>query len=138
MKTRFTFLVLSGLFLSGLGQSALAQSITVKVPFQFVISDRTFPAGQYSVSSLREKVIVQDANRKTIAMMFSNAVMGRNAGNTGEVVFHCYANQCFLSELWTPTSDVGRQLPQSKAEIEVAKSNSQTYFALMGTPLEKK
>lgn len=139
MKTRLAVtLALSGVILLGFGPQAFTQSITVKVPFSFVISDRTFPAGEYSISSSRAKVIVQDAEGKTISMMYSNAVSGRRVGPSGEVVFHCYANRCFLSELWTPTSDVGCQLLRSRYEIESSKSNSQTYFALVGVPPEKK
>ena len=121
-----------------LGEAAFAQSVTVNVPFSFVIADRTFLAGQYSLSSTHDKVIVQDAEGKTISMMFSNAVSGRQVGTTGEVVFHCYAYRCFLSEMWGPTSDIGRQLVSSKAEIEMAKTKTETYFAVMGSPPAKK
>jgi hypothetical protein len=135
MKLGSVMLALSALIL---GEAAFAQSVTVNVPFSFVISDRTFLAGQYSLSSTHDKVIVQDADGKTISMMFSNAVSGRQVGATGEVVFHCYAYRCFLSEVWVPTSDIGRQLVSSKAEIEMAKTKTETYFALMGSPPAKK
>jgi hypothetical protein len=139
MRIRWTAVaVLGGMVLLAGASLAEAQAVSLKIPFSFVISDRTFPAGQYSLASSREKVMVQDAEGKTIAMMFSNAVSGRQVGATGEVVFHCYGNHCFLSELWTPTSDVGRQLLRSKYEIETAKLAPETYFALMGTPAGRK
>jgi hypothetical protein len=49
-----------------------------------------------------------------------------------------WVDHCFLSELWTPTSDVGRQLLPSHAEIETAKNNTQAYFALLGIPAARK
>jgi hypothetical protein len=134
MKTRF---VLFSLICLAMGQAAVAQSISVKVPFSFVISDRLYPAGQYSLSSSRDNLMVQDSAGTTIAMLPSNAVMGRHVTVTGEVVFRCYADRCFLSELWTPTSDVGRQLLRSRYEIKTAKYNTRTYFALMGMAPEK-
>ncbi len=130
-KVRFVVLVL---VLLGLGQTAFSQSISVKVPFSFVIADRMYLAGEYSLSSSRENLIVQDSAGKVISMSLSNAVTGRRVGDSGEVVFHCYANRCFLSELWIPTSDIGRQLLPSRSEIESAKNNPQTYFALRGRP----
>jgi len=133
---KLRFLVLG--FALGMGQAASAQSISVKIPFTFAIADRVYPAGEYSVMSSRDRLVVQDSNGKIVSMTLSNAVTGRHVGNNGEVVFHCYANHCFLSELWVPTSDIGRQALPSSSEIESAKNNTQTYFALMGSLRGKK
>lgn len=114
---------------------ARAQSrITVNVPFSFVISDKTFQAGQYSVSSARERFTLQDSTGKIIFMATTNAVSGRHVGPTGEIVFHCYNNRCFLSEFWTPVREYGDQLVPSRYEMEVAKANhgQKTEFALLG------
>ena len=82
---------------------AQAQSgITVNVPFNFLISDRTFPAGRYSVSSSRNQLTVQDSTGKAIFIGIANPVSGRRVGPTGMVVFHCYDARCFLSEYKMP------------------------------------
>ena len=128
---RFATLALMGV----LATLAHAQSrITLNVPFNFLISDKTFPAGQYSVTSARERLTVQDSDGKTIFMATTNAVSGRHVGPTGEVVFHCYKNQCFLSEFWTPVREYGNQLLPSRYEQEVAKAKhgQRTEFALIG------
>jgi len=114
---------------------AHAQSrITVNVPFSFVMSDRTFPAGQYYVSSERDKLTVQNSASKIIFMTITNPVSGRHVGPTGEVVFHCYETQCFLSELWTPVQEYGDQLFPARYEKELAKAKpgQRTEFALLG------
>ena len=134
---KLRFLVL-GVAAIGIGQAALAQSISVKIPFTFAIADRVYPAGEYSVASSRDKLVVQDSEGKVVSMTLSNAVNGRHVGNNGEIVFHCYADHCFLSELWIPTSDTGRQLLASRSEIESARNNTQTWFALLGSPRDKK
>jgi hypothetical protein len=105
--------------------------ITVKVPFNFLISDRTFSAGQYSVSSSRNQLTVQDSTGKTIFLGIANPVSGRHVDETGQIVFHCYDNRCFLSEFWTPTRDEGNQLLPSRYEVEVAKYRERTEFALL-------
>jgi hypothetical protein len=111
---------------------AQAQSrITVKVPFNFVISDRTFPAGQYSVSSSRGRLTVQDSTGKPVFIGMANAVSGRRVGETGQIVFHCYDEHCFLSEFWTPTQEYGIQLLPSRYEAELAKHRKGTEFALL-------
>jgi len=110
-----------------------AQSrITVNVPFNFVLSDKTFPAGQYSLSSAQEKLTVQNSAGKIIFMAITNPVSGRHVGPTGEVIFHCYETRCFLSEFWTPVQEYGDQLLPSRYEKEVAKHGESTEFALLG------
>ena len=114
---------------------AQAQSrITVQVPFNFLISDRTFPAGQYSISSSRNQLTVQDSTGKSVFIGIANPVSGRRVGETGQVVFHCYENRCFLSEFWTPTRDNGNQLLPSRYEAELAKHRKGMEFALLEQP----
>ena len=116
---------------------AQAQSITVKVPFDFVISDKTFPAGQYSVSSLRDKLTVQDSTGKTIFIGMTNQVSGRHVSPTGQLGFHCYDTLCFLSEFWTPTRENGNQLLPSRYETELARHRKGTKFALLDQPQKR-
>jgi hypothetical protein len=128
---------LASLYLFATFAVALAQAqsrITVKVPFNFVISDRTFPAGQYSVSSSRDHLTVQDSTGKPVFMGLANPVSGRRIGETGQLVFHCYDDHCFLSEFWTPTRDNGSQLLPSRYEAELAKHRTRTEFALLDQP----
>lgn len=111
--------------------------ITVKVPFNFLISDRTFPAGQYSVSSSRGLLTVQDSSGKPIFIGFVYPVGGRHAGATGQVVFHCYDEHCFLSEFWTSTRENGSQLLPSRYEAELAKHRKGAEFALLEHPQKR-
>jgi hypothetical protein len=96
-----------------------------------VIADKTFPAGQYSISSAQEKLTVQDSTGKPIFIGMTNPVSGRHVGSTGQIVFHCYENRCFLSEFWTPVRETGNQLLPSRYEREVARHRQRTEFALL-------
>jgi hypothetical protein len=64
-------------------------------------------------------------------MATTNPVSGRRVGSTGEVVFHCYADRCFLSEFWTPVREYGDQLLPSRYERELAMHWQRTEFALL-------
>jgi hypothetical protein len=111
---------------------AHAQSmIAVKVPFDFSISEKTFPAGQYLVSSSRDHFTVQDSAGKPVFIGIANQIDGRRAGSTGMVVFHCYDGHCFLSEFWTPGRENGSQLQPSRSESALAKHKRGTEFALL-------
>jgi hypothetical protein len=117
--------------------STLAQaqsSITVQVPFSFMVSSKTFPAGQYSVSASRNQLTLQDSNGKSVFIGMANPVSGRRVSETGQLVFHCYNDSCFLSEFWTPTRDNGSQLLPSRYEAELAKNRKGADFALLAQP----
>jgi len=111
---------------------AVAQSgVTVKVPFDFSISDRTFPAGQYSISTYHERLTVQDSVGKPVFIGMANQISGRRVGPTGIVIFHCYDARCFLSEFWTPVAENGRHLLPSHQETALARHKRETEFALL-------
>jgi hypothetical protein len=117
---------------------AHAQSkITVRLPFEFSISDRSFPAGEYAVSSSRGRVTLQDSTGKAVVVALSNSISGRHVSDTGQVVFRCYDNRCFLSEFWTPTRQDGSQLLPSRYEREVARHRKGTDFALFEQPKKR-
>jgi hypothetical protein len=109
------------------------RGVKVKVPFNFVVANKTLPQGEYLLSSVRDEIFVQDSAGKRVAMVLTNAVGGQTVGKTGEVVFECYTDLCFLSQLWTPGQDTGRELPKTRLETEIAKRETGNYFALLGT-----
>jgi hypothetical protein len=90
------------------------------------------------LSSVHDELFIQDTGGKRVAMVSTNAVSGRRTvGKTGEVVFECYTDLCFLSQLWTPGQDTGRELLRSRVEAEMAKRGTGKYFALLGTSPRK-
>jgi hypothetical protein len=108
-------------------------SVKVKVPFNFILGDKTYVAGEYAFSATKENVLVQNSEGNRIAMRMANHVTGRSAGRNGQVVFECYVDQCFLSQIWTPGQDGGRQLLRSRMEAHAAAKRRGTYMALLGT-----
>jgi hypothetical protein len=111
--------------------------VKVKVPFKFVVANKTLPDGEYVLSSVRGELFVQDSEGKRIAMVATNAVSGRTVGSTGEVVFQCYTDLCFLTQVWTPGQQFGYELLRSHIETEIAKRETGKYFALLGAEPRK-
>jgi hypothetical protein len=135
MNKKTTQLAFLGLLMGLAVAPAYGQvwGVKVKVPFKFVVANKTLPQGEYLLSSTREEVFVQDSEGKRVAMVLTNSVSGRTVGKTGEVVFECYTDLCFLSQLWTPGQDTGRELLRSRVETVIAKRETGKYFALLGT-----
>lgn len=123
-------------FLAGIATiPAYAQTyvIKIKVPFNFIMGDKTYQAGEYVFSSMKDTIVLQNAGGTGIAMALANHVTGQSASKGGKVVFECYTNQCFLFETWTPGQDDGRQLLRSHTEMQVAAKQPGKYLALLGT-----
>lgn len=104
----------------------------VTVPFSFVVLGRTFPAGEYMLIAAPHMVKIEDSDGTPIATALANEIWDRFAGVTGQLVFRCYSDRCFLSELRSPVEGNSRQLITSRAEAELAKKDQGKYLAVLG------
>ena len=111
--------------------------VQAKIPFNFTIPGKTFPAGEYTMIVGSHQVNIRDAYGRKIAMVLANEISGRSAGANGQIIFHCYSEHCFLSEVWSPTHENGRQLLTSRSEVDLAKKKSGEYFAVLGAKFQK-
>jgi hypothetical protein len=119
--------------------STPAQGLKVKVqvPFAFEAANKAMPAGEYVVWSEGNEVLLRNAGGDIVAMQQSNRVV-RSGGNSGQVIFHCYEGHCFLSQLWTPDAEQGREVLETKSEREIAKHQEPQQFALLGKGLQQR
>jgi hypothetical protein len=111
--------------------------VKVKIPFNFILGEKTYLAGEYAFSAAKDNIIVQNSEGTRIAMRMANHVTGRSAGKNGQVIFECYIDQCFLSQIWTPGQDDGRQLLRSRMETRAAATQVGQYMALLGTTAQQ-
>jgi hypothetical protein len=100
-----------------------AQSIMLKaeIPFDFVVGEKRLPSGEYHVKSLSPTTTqIQSKDARSTAIVLTTGMQAAKISNTGKLVFNRYGDQYFLSKIWTPSSDLGRELPKSRLEREVA------------------
>lgn len=131
MKLRLAIAL--GCFLAaGLSTYAQAGGVKVNVPFRFFVSSKAFPAGEYSVSSIRDSVVLWDSRGNRVATALSNSIR-QAGGDTGQIVFECYSSRCYLSQLRTPDPDRSREVLRSTEEIELAKQEPAKPFVLVAS-----
>lgn len=106
--------------------------VRAKIPLNFSVSGKTFPAGEYTMTMASHQVRIGDAKGRLIAILLANDISGRSAGKNGRIILHCYNDRCFLSELWSPAQENGRQLPISRTEADLAREEREKYFAVLG------
>jgi hypothetical protein len=121
MKAVISVLVLWTLsMLPGVGQTQTVNHsvLTVKVPFEFIVGNQTFPAGTYKFQSLLNSVAGKDAvevlavrgieGRRYQAVV--TEVVGAAEGNKSKIVFSRRDGRVFLSEVWEPGKQSGCRL----------------------------
>ena len=121
---RSMFLALTVLLLA---TAAHAQQTNVKadVPFDFVVGDRAYSAGEYTVKSMADSGVAiridntQDSER---GITLSNACNSLQPAPGTKLVFQRLGDHYFLYQVWTQGNSIGREFPVSKAEVQIAKN----------------
>jgi hypothetical protein len=95
---------------------------TADIPFTFTVGDKTFPAGQYTVVRLnpasdKAALSIQSADGGGSGkIVLTTPVQSGRAREKAGLVFSHYEDRYFLSEVWTPASATGLELPKSRSE----------------------
>ncbi|HXW61791.1 MAG TPA: hypothetical protein VEJ45_04270 [Candidatus Acidoferrales bacterium] len=112
-----------GLLLSTAAANAQGFDLRANIPFDFVAGNQTLPAGEYQIQSgaVSDAILMVRSSdgKRTMYLTAANCGGGNPAENT-ELVFHHIGKQYFLYQIQVRSHRVGRQLPISRAEAEVA------------------
>jgi hypothetical protein len=125
------------------GVAAQAQSLqyklTVNIPFDFKVADQTMPAGKYSVGRSQETsgdtvLQIRSIDGQSTTNRFSIPIVTFATKSRGEVIFHRYGDQYFLSEVWPAGGGTGRAFLKTRAERDLEKSARDNRVASVKTP----
>lgn len=96
------------------------------IPFSFIVGEKTFPAGEYTVGPNRrnsDKVwLVQSRDGDFSALFTTMSVRANETQEETKLVFHKYGDQYFLSQIWSAGGNSGRELLMAHRERELAKN----------------
>ena len=111
-----------------LATAAQAQTTNVKanIPFDFVVGDHAYPAGEYTIKSMSQtspalRIDNRDESEKGVTLSNSCNQLQPAEGTT--LVFRHLGDSYFLYQIWTEGKTSGRELPMSKVEVQIAKNN---------------
>jgi len=90
------------------------------------------PAGEYHISngSASGTLSIRDANRHTIQVAAGNLEILDASAQT-KLVFHRYGSRYFLAQLWIDGNNLGREVPISRQEREMAKRSAPESMAVV-------
>ncbi len=100
--------------------------ITANVPFEFVLGNRTLPAGQWSVQAMTSGAsIISLRNRDKKATQLATTMADESPKPAAHyaLVFRKYGDRHFLAAINVAGSNTLYRLPESKAETELRAQN---------------
>jgi hypothetical protein len=111
-------------FMTALVSSAQSRSqqLRAHIPFDFVVGDKTLPAGEYVVgmitNSSDEGIVVRSRDGKRSAMRLTSSVQATMRHERGALTFYRgdVDKIYYLKDIWKSGAAVGRQLLPSKAQ----------------------
>lgn len=125
------------------GRAQVGSNFRVNVPFDFIVSDKTLPAGVYIVTrSTRgsaEGLRIQSKDGKNGAYVMTMTVGAADIQEQTKAVFTRYDNLYFLSQVWISGRATGRQLykpnRQRRLDQELAERAAKAEtIAVAGSP----
>ena len=133
MRTLLGFALLTVMTASAYAQSG--RRVSVHIPFDFVVSGKQLPAGDYSVRRISKDsesaLIIQSEDGRNVATVFTQA--SQREPSRAELRFRQHGESYFLSEVSIPGTAGVREIPRSKSEekrvrelIEQAKTDGTT------------
>jgi hypothetical protein len=125
MKKAFGFALVAASLLLASGAQAQELHVRADVPFDFVIGNKVYPAGNYDIaralSTSNALLVRSDAKMTPTFVLPQECTSGKPAEKT-VLVFHRIGDEYFLYQIWTEGSTMGRELPQPKRETELARN----------------
>ena len=95
------------------------------VPFNFSVGNKTLPAGVYDIrdisSSGANTLLVHEREGQSSMIVGSNTGEALKGADKTKLIFNRYGSQYFLAEIWVGGATLGRELPKSSREKELAK-----------------
>jgi hypothetical protein len=105
------------------GLSALLGSLTLSaqdysreianVPFPFHASERTLPAGAYTLKQVKSGGLFQVYDSYGHSFFLNAPVQKSSKAVNPRLTFACYGNDCLLSQVWMPESTTGFSISDS-------------------------
>ena len=123
------------------GSAVYAQEINVRarVPFDFVLGEKVYPAGNYAVQTAMANthfLSIKNVGRTTQALTLSLPCISSERAipaNQAKLVFRRIGNTYFLFRVWVGGSTAGWEFPGSHREAQMAENGPETETVIVAT-----
>jgi hypothetical protein len=130
---RFVLLSLTVLLMAT-AAGAQETKVRASVPFDFVVGDRVYPAGEYSLNSMANNnaaIRIDNIREPAASHVISNACASVTLAPKTELVFHRMGGNYFLYQVWVAGNLSGREFPKSRAEVMLAQNHQKPELVIV-------
>lgn len=125
-----------------LATAARAQQNGVKadVPFDFVVGNRAYPAGEYTLrAAFNDAGIIRIENMNEVLAAFapSNPCSKAAPSTETKLVFHRIGGHYFLYQVWTVGYSIGREFPKGRIEVELAQNHKKPEVVIVAAVIAR-
>lgn len=83
-----------------------AYGVRADVPFDFIVGDKTIPAGHINAHGVSAAVVgplsIRNLDQGELATRVGRRVSGADNSDQCKLVFHRYGNRYYLAQIWIP------------------------------------
>jgi len=94
------------------------------VPFDFMVGNQHMAAGTYDITSGQSTLLVRGEDNGSASFAIALWTYSGKTQEQAKLVFKRYGDRYFLSQVWYPGTNQGRELQVSKIERELARNNA--------------
>jgi hypothetical protein len=127
-----------------LATAAVAQAQEAKVaafiPFDFVVGDHAYPAGEYSLQSISGDGIVvriESTDQVERSNVISHSCTGVLPATKTKMVFRQMGGNMFLYQVWIEGHLTGREFPKSHAEMRLAEDHEKAKVVIIAANISE-
>jgi hypothetical protein len=138
MKTLRSALVAFAVLFVATAAHAQTTKVQATIPFNFVVGNQQYPAGDYLFSNDGAVLSVIDTEDGRANQMILSQPCEKSIGaDKTKVVFDRMAGNYFLREMWVVGQTRGRELPKPKAETRLAQNHEKAEPVIVAANLVK-
>ena len=103
------------------------EPVLANIPFAFTAGAMTLPAGEYRVQKLAvgsAVLLIRGTDNSAATLVMSNVTEANRPQTKSKMIFHCYGNRYFLSQIWVEGNSRGIELPRSAQEKEALQARN--------------
>jgi hypothetical protein len=93
------------------------------VPFDFMVGNQHMSAGTYDITTDQSTVLVRGEDNGSATFALAFWAHADKTQDRAKLVFKRYGDRYFLSQVWYPGTNQGRELRISKVEQELARNS---------------
>jgi hypothetical protein len=133
--------LLFGIAVLAMATAAQAQTaVKATVPFDFVVGNRVYTAGEYTVKSIGTTTTtlrIDNTQEGTGGFVNSNTCREVAPSGMTKLVFHRVGDNYFLYQIWIEGNSAGREFPMSRTETQISQNREKPELIIVAANISR-